>query len=248
MAAIPPANLPYPDFPLPPGEDDLPCSDGEPMETGRHVLQWMLLLMTLKSFWRHRNDVYVAGNMFVYFSPDQVLTEDFKGPDIFVALDVPNRDRKSWLVWQEHKGPDVVIELLSHSTMRKDKVENKRIYQDKLRVPEYFWYDPWTAELAGFALREGVYEPIESDVPDRLPSRVLGLTLVKWTGRYQEAEATWLRWATADGVLLPTEDEAAGEQFRRADEQFRRAEEAERRIAELEARLARYEGGNGTTG
>ncbi|MBI2760903.1 MAG: Uma2 family endonuclease [Chloroflexi bacterium] len=255
MTRISPSDLPYPDFPLPPDEDDLPYDDGEPMETSRHVLQWMLLMLPLKYFWRHRTDVYVAGNMFVYFSPNQVLTEDFKGPDLFIALDVSNRERKSWLVWKEEKAPDVVVELLSHSTMRKDKVENKRIYQDKLRVPEYFWYDPWTAERAGFALREGVYEPIEPDEHDRLPSRVLGLTLVKWTGRYQEAEATWLRWAGEDGVLLPTEEEAADEQFRRADEQFRRADEqfrraeqAERRIAELEARLARYEGGNGTTG
>ncbi|MFN8559596.1 MAG: hypothetical protein U0531_20400 [Dehalococcoidia bacterium] len=32
--------------------------------------------------------------MFVYFSPDQVLTRDFRGPDVFVAKDGTKRSRK----------------------------------------------------------------------------------------------------------------------------------------------------------
>jgi Uma2 family endonuclease len=38
-----------------------------------------------------------------------------------VVLDVPRRERKSWVVWEEEKAPDVVIELLSESTAKKDK-------------------------------------------------------------------------------------------------------------------------------
>ena len=38
-----PDNLPYADFPWPPTEDELPSSDGIPMETERHVLQMNLL-------------------------------------------------------------------------------------------------------------------------------------------------------------------------------------------------------------
>lgn len=260
---------PYPDFPWPPGEDDLPSDDGEPMETGRHWLQMILLVLQLKYHWRGRNDRYVAGNMFVYYSPDQVLTEDFKGPDVFVALDVPNRDRKSWLVWQEGKGPDVVIELLSDSTACIDKTTKKQIYQDKLRVPEYFWFDPWSGELAGFSLHDGVYQPLASDADGRLHSQRLGLTLMRWTGAYQEVEATWLRWATPDGEVLLTSDEAAEQQLQRAELEHTRAEQAhtradqehtraeqahevalqerqhaeqaERRAAELEALVARLQ-------
>lgn len=224
----------FPDFELPPTEDELPSDDGMPMETARHVFQMILLMLPLKLYWKDRTDVCVGGNMFVYYSPAQLLTEDFRGPDVFVATGVANRERKSWLVWQEGKGPDVVIELLSDSTARRDKGEKMRIYQDKLRVPEYFWYDPFTAEFAGFALREGVYEPITSDSPDRLPSRLLGLSLVRWQGTYEGVEARWLRWATLDGTVLPTDAEVA-ERERQA------AAEANRRIAELEARLARYE-------
>src|SRR2546428_1341003 len=118
-------------------ENDLPCDDGIPMETERHVLQMFLLIETLRAYWEDRDDVYVGGNMFVYFSPNQVLTHDFRGPDVFVAQGVKKRERKSWVVWQEGKPPDVVIELMSESTADFDKNEKKQVYQDKLKAPEY---------------------------------------------------------------------------------------------------------------
>jgi Uma2 family endonuclease len=210
----------------PPTEDELPYDDGMPMETQRHALQLQLLIDPLRLFWADRDDVYVAGNMFVYFSLEQVRHQDFRGPDFFVVLGVPKRERKSWVVWQEGKGPDVVIDLLSESTAALDKGEKKAIYQDRLRVPEYFWFDPFSAEWAGFALRYRGYEALTEDSQGRLISRRLGLALVRWEGVYQEVEARWLRWATLDGALLPTPQEFAAE--------------AQRQAETLEAQLARY--------
>ena len=219
---------------LPPTQDELPYDDGIPMESHRHVLQMVLLMEPLWLLWAERQDVFVGGNMFVYFSPDQVRTYDFRGPDVFVVLDVPRRERKSWLVWEEGKGPDVVIDLLSDSTAARDKGEKKQVYQDRLRVPEYFWYHPFTAELAGFVLRDGVYHPIESDTQARLVSQKLQLLLVPWEGTYGGVEARWLRWATLDGNLLPTPEEVAALERERTERERRRA-------AELEALLARYQ-------
>ena len=240
MQEVKPRTLPGTDRPWPPTQDELPSSDGIPMETHRHVLQSTLLTEPLRLHWRQRSDVFVGGNMFVYFRPDQVLTEDFRGPDVFVVRGVPRRVRKSWVVWEEGgRGPDVVIELLSESTAQFDKTEKKRIYQDRLRVPEYVWYDPYTAELAGFSLRDGAYEPIAADLAGRLPSRQLGLLLARWQGEYGGEEATWLRWAMPDGTLLPTGAELAAAAAQRADAERERAERAEQRLAELEQRLAR---------
>jgi Uma2 family endonuclease len=224
----------------PPTEDELPSDDGEPMETQRHALQLQLLLDPLRLFWADRQNVFVGGNMFVYFSLEQVRHQDFRGPDFFVALDVPRRERKSWVVWQEGKGPDVVIELLSDSTAVQDKGEKKAIYQDRLRVPEYFWFDPFSGEWAGFALRNGGYEAIAEDSQGRLVSRRLGLALVRWEGIYQEIEARWLRWATLTGALLPTPQEVAAEAQGLAAEAERRAAEAQDQAATLKALLARY--------
>jgi Uma2 family endonuclease len=252
-----PRMIPGTDIPWPPGQDDLPYDDGLPMPTFRHVLQMQLLMGSLRLHWADRTDVFIGGDMFVYYSPEQVRTRDFLSPDVFVVLDVPfHRVRKSWVVWEEDgRGPDLVIELLSDSTARGDRTTKWEAYQRRLRVPEYIWFDPYTAELAGFALRNGVYESMPVDEQGRLVSRRLGLLLVPWMGEYGGEEATWLRWATPDGAILPTgEEQAEAAQRlaeaaqrlaeaaeRRAAEERERAERAERRMAELEARLARLE-------
>lgn len=245
-------RLPFADVPRPPTEDELPYSDGMPMASLRHVLQLGLLMDVLLLAWADRTDVFVGGSMFVYFSPDLVRTRDFRGPDLFVAHGAERRDRKSGVVWDEGKGPDVVIELLSESTATFDTTEKKAIYQDRLRVPEYFWFDPLSAEFARFALHDGAYQPIEADLGGSLPCRQLGLRLDRWRGTHGGVEATWLRWATGEGTLLPTGAQLA-EQGRQLAEAERgrveaergRAERAERQPADLRARLARLEGTGG---
>src|SRR5262245_21313570 len=98
-----------------PTEDDLPCDDGEPMETPRHRDQMMLLIESLKIHWSERSGYYVGGNMFVHYDPTNVRR--LHGPDFFLVLDVDKRERRSWVVWQEGmRFPDVIIELLSDST------------------------------------------------------------------------------------------------------------------------------------
>ena len=92
-------------FDLPPTEDELPSDDGVPMETLRHRLQMNLLIEPIELAWADRDDFFVSGNMFVYFRLNQVMDYDFRGPDFFAVLGVPKRERKSWVVWQEGKGP-----------------------------------------------------------------------------------------------------------------------------------------------
>ncbi|HEX5085975.1 MAG TPA: Uma2 family endonuclease [Blastocatellia bacterium] len=221
-------------------EDDLPYSEELPMESERHVLQMFLLIETLRAYWADRDDVFVGCDMFVYFSPQQVKNHDFRGPDVLVAQGVEKRERKSWVTWQEGKPPDVVIELTSESTGDFDKGEKKRIYQDHLKAPEYFWYDPFSEELAGFALREGVYEPIQPDEEGGLFSRQTGLTLRRWEGEFSGVTAVWLRWARPDGAVLPTGSELAEAERQRVEEARQRAEE-ERQRAETEKQRAEEE-------
>ena len=212
------------------------------METERHKLQMDLLIYPLKPWLaRQPEGGYVNGNMFVYFSLAQVRDQDFRGPDVFVVLGVPRRERKSWVVWEEGKGPDVVIELLSETTATDDKGRKKRIYQDRLKVAEYYWFDPFDPDdWAGFALCHGVYQPLLPDDRGRLLSRQLDLALVRWHGVYAEVEATWLRWATLGGELLPTERELLESETQRVAEATRQVVEATQR-AEVEARRAEVE-------
>jgi Uma2 family endonuclease len=224
---------------LPPTEDELPYEDDRPMETNYHLLQLYLLLETLKHFYAGRQ-VYVGGNMFIYFSLAQVRHQDFRGPDFFVVLDVSPQARKSWVVWQEGKGPDLVIELLSESTAAADKGEKKQVYQDQLRVPEYYWYDPLSGEWAGFVLHDGVYQPLAPDERGRLISQKLGLALVRWEGTYLGEKLRWLRWETLEGVLLPTGEELAAQAQQRAQETQQRAQELEELLARYRARFGDF--------
>lgn len=224
-------------FEMPPTEDELPYDDGIPLESQRHRLQMNLLIEPVELAWADRDKFFVNGNMFVYFSPNQVMDYDFRGPDFFVVLGVPKRERKSWVVWQEGKGPDVIIELLSESTAHFDKTEKKRIYQNRLRVPEYFWFDPFTADWAGFSMQKGVYQPIRPDKAGRLMSTQMNLALVRWDGVYSDVEARWLRWANMEGDLLPTGRELAVQEYERAEQERERADELARQLARYQAQF-----------
>ena len=223
---------PHPPAP-PPGQDELPSNDGEPMETPRHLSQITLLLDQLRTAWRDRHDYFVGGNMFVYFSELQSKGEHFRGPDVFVVLDTErDKRRKSWVAWQEGgRLPDVVIELLSESTESVDRGEKKRIYERVWRTGHYVLYDPETHALEGFELVRGHYVPLVPDERGHLPIASMGLSLGLSPASYRDEEGPWLRWVDSRGRPLPTHGDAEKE---RADAEKERADAAERRLAELE--------------
>jgi Uma2 family endonuclease len=217
-----------------PNQDQLPYDDGETMETQRHKMQMDLLIEGLDPWLEQREDGYVGGNMFIYFSQAQLKNQDFKGPDFFAVTGVSKKERKSWVVWEEEKAPDVVIELLSPSTANFDKTEKKQIYQDKMRVSEYFWYDPFNSEdFAGFFLNSGVYQPLVFNDQGLLISRSLGLALVRWSGKYRGVTTVWLRWATLSGDVLLTGRELADQAHERAEQERERADRLAEKLRSL---------------
>ncbi len=213
------------------------------METARHKLQMNLLIETLYPWLDKREDGFMSGNMFMYYSMAQVRNRDFMGPDFFAVVGVPKGERKSWVVWEEGKGPDVVIELLSESTAVYDQTTKKQLYLEKMRVPEYFWYDPFDSEnWSGFRLKGSGYEPIQMD-QGGMQSDCLGLRLVRWEGSYYEANAVWLRWAYQDGTLIPTQLELAIEAQQQADLAQQQADLAQQQAEQehLRAELAQQQ-------
>jgi Uma2 family endonuclease len=202
---------------FPPG--DL-YSDEPPLETELHLRQIMLLLQCLEWLWPDRNDFYAAGNLTIYYSPRQKKSEYFRGPDFFVVLGCERKTRKSWVVWEEDgKYPNVIIEILSESTAKTDKGLKKIIYQDTFRTPDYFWFDPYTLEFAGFHLLDGEYQPLQANAQGYLWSQQLRLYL----GIHQGL----LRWFTPDGKLVPTLEESTAQ----AQEKAAQAQEKTERLA-----------------
>ncbi|MEH2312018.1 MAG: Uma2 family endonuclease [Nostoc sp.] len=208
---------------FPPG--DL-YSDEPPLETELHLRQIILLLKCLEWLWRDRNDFYAAGNLTIYYSPRQLKSEHFRGPDFFVVLGTERKTRKSWVVWEEYgKYPNLILEILSESTAKIDKDLKKKIYQESFRTPDYFWFDPYTQEFAGFHLVDGEYQPLQASEQGYLWSHQLGLYL----GIYQGL----LRFFTRDGLLVPTPEETAEQAQLRVEQVEQKAERLAAKLREL---------------
>lgn len=210
-----------------------PCdlySDEPPLETDLHLQQIILLLECLNWWWRDRADFYTSANSTIYFSEKQLKTRDFRGPDFFVVLGVERRPRKSWVVWAEDgKTPNVIVEILSDSTASVDRGLKKQLYQDVLKVYDYFWFDPDTLEFAGFNLVNGHYQPIQPNEQGWLWSEQLQLFL----GIHE----TKLRYFAPDGQLLPSPTEAALSATQQAEQAAQQAEQAAQRADRLAAKL-----------
>lgn len=180
-----------------PWKNGYPTSDGKPMaETDQHRDLMNALIDTLKVYYAARQQVYVSGNLLLFYRPGD--RRRHVSPDVFVVKGVDKHDRPNYLLWEEKKGPDVVIELTSSSTRREDLRDKFQLYRDTLHVPEYFLFDPLgdylDPPLQGYRLRGGEYHPIRP-YRGRLPSKALGLHLER-QGKdlrlYDPASGRWL--------------------------------------------------------
>jgi Uma2 family endonuclease len=203
---------------------EYPESDGKPMaETGIHVVQMVDLLATLRTYFASDPQVYVSGNMFLYYeegNPQAVVS-----PDVYFVRGVSPGERRTYKLWEEGKAPDLVIELTSAASRWED-LGNKRALYEWLGIQEYFLFDPLgqylRPPLRGFRLTEGRYVELTGE---RLSSQVLGLELGVEDRRLRLYDPS-----TGRKLLTPAEESAA-----------RQAAEAE--VARLRAELARLRAG-----
>jgi Uma2 family endonuclease len=230
---------------------ELIVSDGKPLEDSLHLVQMSLLthLIGRAMAEQGRTRFFTAANTFVYYSVEQAqevfreVTQNlperaFRGPDIYFVDDVDPRDRSHWVAWEEDgRLPDVIFELLSPSTRRKDRTEKKDLYARIFGTAEYYLYDWKRRKLEGNRLAPGdVYQPIPPDAQGQFWSEQLGAFVGLWHGVLDRHEYTWIRLFHADGSLVLTATEAAEQ---RAEAERRRAEAAEAELARLRASLDR---------
>ncbi len=175
-----------------------------------------------------------------------VATTDFdkrraRYPDLLVAFGVDPAAYKAsngYIVWEQGKAPDFVLEVASESTGEID-VGPKRDYYAALGIGEYWRFDE-TGEyhgtkLAGDRLVEGRYQPVKiEELPDGVLqgySRALNLNL-----RWEAGQLVWHDPATGRPIAT-LEDER---QARLLEQEGRIKAEARNR--ELEEELRRLRG------
>jgi Uma2 family endonuclease len=236
-------EMDWPEIELPP--TDLPYDDGDKMETSWHAdAQYVLKASVIAVHGGNRDDYYVANNMFVYYSLDQVRNKEYRGPDVFVVKHVDgNRYRDSWIAWAEGgRLPDVIFELLSTTTEQADLGKKKQLYEQVFRTAEYFCIGYAVDRLLGWRLMGGVYVPIAPDAHGRLWSETLGVAIGPWRGPIFTQDHTWPRFYTAEGDLILLHDEAAQAQADAAQAQAEAAQaQAEAAQAQAEAAQAQAE-------
>ena len=100
--------------PVAPVEIEYPSSDGAPLaESYFQLIPLFYAFDALRRHYAHRDDVFVAADMLIYY---RRRTKKSVAPDVFVVFGAENRPRHSYLLWQEPKGPDFVLEVTSAST------------------------------------------------------------------------------------------------------------------------------------
>ena len=126
---------------------EYPESDGLPMPDSPEQFDSLAYsVVALKLHYRERDDVFVGGDMLLYYERAAAPGETGKSvaPDTFVAFGVPRKgrgERPSYLLWEERKVPDFALEIASRSTYRVDQGDKRRLYE-RLGVREYWLYDP----------------------------------------------------------------------------------------------------------
>jgi Uma2 family endonuclease len=122
--------------------------------------------------------VYVSGDLLLFYEPGN--RRKHVSPDVLVTKGLELGDRLNYILWDEGKPPNFVIEVTSKTTRREDLEGKFSIYRDKVRIPEYFLFDPLgdylLPRLQGYRLRGSEYVSIRP-TRDRLASKQLGLEL-----------------------------------------------------------------------
>ena len=238
-------------------EADLPETDGQPMPDSDQQFGWIqYTFAALAHRYADRADVAVSADIFMYHLPlhGKAPRTDRAGrpvyprlaPDVLVSFGVPKRDRLSYVVADEGKAPDFVLEVASTSTWRRDYGEKRKTYE-ALGVREYFLYDARPeaeTRLAGFRLRGGVYEelagsPISVGGPPGLHSDVLDL----WAHLDAQGGLRWYDPAKGEDLRTLSEAELRGDAEAEARQHAERErDEALRQMKAMASELSRRRG------
>jgi Uma2 family endonuclease len=230
-----------------PTEDDLPDSDGQPVDNELQILAPALLRAILAYIWSDREDWFFAINMGLYYDVQQRAI----GPDAFLSLGVPrvrssNKLRLSYVVAQEKVMPQWVLEVVSKKAGG-EYGEKLRVYAE-IGILYYTIYNP-------SHYRRDKHEPFEvyklengeyvRQVGNPVWMPELGLGIGHDIATHEGIRRDWLYWYDQQGDRYPAPEAALKqarilreqEQIAREQEQIAREREQLRR-RELEEQLA----------
>lgn len=144
-------------------DDGYPFADDQPLaQNSPQADQLFYAFPALKSWLRRRfPDAFAASDMLVY--PRQGDLKASLAPDVLVAFGAGDHPRDSYRLREGEPVPAFVFEVLSGTSADNDLGEKRGKYA-AMGVTEFWVFDPFgndiAANLSGFSLRVGVYEPV----------------------------------------------------------------------------------------
>lgn len=203
----------------------------------------------------HAETTIVSAEHYVVPGPAYVAGES-RYPDLLVAFGADPaayRASNGYIVSEQGKPPDFILEVASRATAADDR-EGKKDYYERLGVAEYWLFDSqaefYGFNLAGYRLDNGRFQPIEvSEIgPGAFQghSAILNLNL-----RVVNGYLGWYDPATDEHIptlLSQTTRADTAETLSEAERTARiretaRADTAEARVQELENTIRRLRGG-----
>ncbi|HAN45864.1 MAG TPA: hypothetical protein DCQ32_04865 [Cyanobacteria bacterium UBA8156] len=239
----------YWEGPLPTAAD-LPDSDETPVDNQLQDDLPQLLKEVLRRIWAERDDWFFAVDMGLYYRPDQPAIV----PDALLSLGVPHlkdeNGRLSYVVWEEGKFPDLVLEVVSQNY--NGEYEEKLQRYQELGILHYAVCNPLVGRGRRYRDRAflEVYDLVNGKYERRLGNPIWVPTLGLGLGYAERAvgqwQRRWLYWYNEQGERYPTEAELRRQEEwqrllaeRQAQQAEQRAQQEAQQRLQMEAELAR---------
>lgn len=222
---------------LPPPDLEYPETDGQPMANNTIQAEVMMTLKeNLEAMFRHRDDVFIAVDLFWY--PVKGRPDIRHAPDVMVAFGRPKGHRRAYKQWEEGSiAPQVVFEVVSEGNSEHELEHEKKNFYEQYGVEEYYIYNPDTGRWKGFIREGGVLRPIETMegwISPRLGIR-FGVGREADPGVYDTEGNRFRSYLELREAL----ERAIEQERQRAEEARRRAEQERQRAEQAEAELQR---------
>jgi Uma2 family endonuclease len=220
-------------YPPRPDTSHLITEDEKPLDNRFSERQQRMLPHILFTSWHEGKPFEALTNVGLFSNLDN---EDVVVPDFLLSLGIEPRpitgadEDRSYFMWVYGKAPDLVIEIVSNQIG--GEITSKLEKYARIRVTYYAVYDPFQclgkSELRLYHLVDGRYEEM---TPSSFMTEI-GLGLVVWPGRFEDADSRWLRFVDSQGNLIPTGKEKARMYDEQRTDYERQTSQAKRETAE----------------
>jgi Uma2 family endonuclease len=233
-----------------PNHNDLPDTDGLPVENAQESPQNWMLTSALEPLLRQRHpdgQYFIGHDVGIYYRLTNPPLQGCKSPDWFYVPNVSplwnGEVRRSYVLWQEPAVPLIILENVSgDGSEERDRTPQKGkfwVYEKEIKARYYGIYEVKPGRVEVYERIKGKYRRMPANERGHFPIPPLDVELGIWQGKYLQYDLPWLRWWDAQGSLLPHAEEMVELEKQRAKHERERAKHERERARQERKRADR---------